>query len=140
MTIQELRAKIGTELGYGGWFSSFGGTAAEYEALSADEKITLTNAMREYIRANPTEFTSTQVTVASSGGGVDIPLTDSYTVGDAASDFLTAAADEAVSINESVNPFSATNRKWVLAAVVAGAAIYFLAPRALELWKAYKAK
>lgn len=101
MTIQELRAKLGTELGFGGWFSSFDGTPAAYADLSAADQATLTNAMLAYIREHPADFTAAQVAQAHNLKDVQGP--------DTSSEALSVFVDEVANQAERINPFSGAN-------------------------------
>lgn len=129
MTIPELRAQIGNQLGFGSIFGAFEGSAASYSALSADDQVRLTNAMKAYIRDHPADFTTAQKQVAASP---DIGAIDPYTWADAVGDFTAEVADQAVDLNETLNPFSARNRGYVLAAVAIGLVLYFAGPAIIQ--------
>lgn len=136
MTISDLRTKIIADQGY----TSIFGTPKVYADLDAKEQVAVTNAMEAFIVSNPDQFTSDQVATAAKaqqGGGIDIP-TD-YTVTDATSDFVNEAANQAVDLNNKLNPFSEANRAGTAATVkgyastlvyvaIAGAVVYFVGP------------
>ena len=127
MTAHELSRIVGDEMGLGSWLSPWGGTPAEYSALGDAEKIELTNRMRAYIRDNPAEFAATVVQVANSGTGT-IEAPDTYGLADALGDFTGELGNQAVSLNDNLNPFSAKNRGWVLGVVAVGVILYFAGP------------
>lgn len=51
---------------------------------------------------------------------------------DAAGIFFDEMGNQAVLINESVNPFSESNRKWVIYLAAAGVLAYFIAPVVID--------
>ena len=55
------------------------------------------------------------------------PLKD-YTMTEKVGDFFEEVGNQAVSINDSVNPFSEKNRKYILAVATVGILAYFLLP------------
>lgn len=125
MTIAELRNKVIAQNDY----TSFLGDPKTYSDLSASEQIKVTNDMDSYIVANPGEFTADQVAKASkvtSAGG--ITATSDYTLADAAGDFGNEVANQAVAINNDLNPFSEQNRKTVFFLVLSGLFVYFVGP------------
>jgi len=83
MTIVELRRKVGMEILSN---PEFDGTKESFGNLDASEQIQITNAMKEYIRLNPDEFTSTQKNIAELG---DTPLPEKFGIKEAASSFGT---------------------------------------------------
>lgn len=98
--------------------------------LSYEERISFNKELSAEILKFPQSFTESTLAIASRVNG------QTYRHLDAASfdwsDFGSAIAAEGASINNAVNPFSEKNRKWILGVAVAGAAVYFLAPRLIE--------
>ena len=122
MTTQEVSALVGRQLGYG---SSYGGTVAEFRELTGEQQLALTSAVKAYIREHPADFAATVQTVANLA---DVAPLEQYTALDAAESFVTGVAEEAASINDNLNPFSAKNRGWVLGVVAIGVILYFAGP------------
>jgi hypothetical protein len=126
MTISDLRKSLGQSLGFGSIFGAFDGSPGAYADLSPEDQVRLTNAMTEFIRQNPSEFTPSQVRTAQQAGVIENPV--DYSAGSALSDFMSEAASQASGINDAVNPFSEANRNKLLWLGVAGVAVYVLAP------------
>ena len=120
-----LKARIGQGLGLGSLFSPFDGSPAAFQSLTGEQQLAFTAAVKEYVRTHPTEFEPAQIAAASLG---DVASLDTYGVGDALESFAGEIGDQAVSINDNLNPFSAKNRGWVLGAVAVGVLIYFVGP------------
>ena len=116
MTIPELRLKLGNELGFSGWFSTWDGSAASFANLSLDDRVKLTNAMDAYIRAHPDEFSTVQQTLANRD---DISAPVEYGVGDMVADFGSEVLNQA----DALNPLSPQNRTKTLWIVVGLAAL-----------------
>lgn len=124
--LAQLNRRLAAELGLP--------TYNQPSELSAAQLARLTNAVHAYIVAHPAEFSETQVMLAQNArarGGIPEGEIE-YTVGQAAKDFAGAVFDQAVSINDAVNPFSERNRGSLLAriTVIAGvvAVLYFAGP------------
>jgi hypothetical protein len=126
MTITALRAQEGKRITGD---ASFDGTPTAYANATADQRIQITNAMKAYIRANPSEFDASQVQVANTA---DITLSENYTAGQMVSDFTEEMGNQAVELNNAVNPFSEANRKWILWAAVLIAAAYLILPQLMR--------
>lgn len=120
-----LRSRIGTELGFGGLFAPFDGSPAGYEALDPADRIRLTNALADYIRTHPAAFDPVQIAVAAR---VDIAPPETYGAADAFGDFFGEVGAQASDLNQTLNPFSARNRGWVLGVVAVGVILYFAGP------------
>ncbi len=123
MTIDDLRTQTITDLGYTSFWT---GAPKAYVDLSAQEQINVTNAMEKYIAAHPSDFSQTQVDISTqtqaAGGITDI---QDYTYTQAAQDFGDEVANQAVAINQAVNPFA--NKTLLYALLVAGAIVIFIA-------------
>lgn len=88
MNIQQAALLVGRQIGLP---SSFDGSVAAINALDDEHRLALTAGLGAYIRANPSDFTSQQVSVAN-GMPVGFQQNDSsFDV----SDFLVAVADNA---------------------------------------------
>lgn len=61
MSITEARARVGQQLGY----QNFGGSIADYQALTSQQQIDLDNGVAAFIVANPSYFTPDQVRLSS---------------------------------------------------------------------------
>lgn len=115
MTITELRAKIGSEVTGDPFFK---GTPEAYrDELTDAQRITVTNRMADYIRKNPTQFSTAQVAVANRQKDISAPV--DYTFGDKVSDFFGEVANQA----EDINPLSQKNRGKTAAALLISAVV-----------------
>lgn len=117
--------------------ASLGYPDTGYASLSAQQQADVTNAVARYIVSRPDEFTPAQVANAQrviDKGGAQGPI--EYTFGQAAKDFAGEALNQAVSINEAVNPFSESNRGSLLTRITIVAAVaavlYFAGPKLIE--------
>ena len=99
MDITTLRAKIGTELGLGSWFSTFDGTVTAYSNLPPNDQIRLTNAMKAYIRDHPSEFNAAQISVANTG---DIGAVGGYSLLEGIQTFGSELENQALDLGNSV--------------------------------------
>lgn len=122
MTISEVYQIVGKQKG----LDSF----VYPSELDADEREQLYDGTADYIITNGSGFTLSQIEWAKKRRASSLYNTpiEEYSVGDAVSDFGNEFANQAVQINEAVNPFSESNRGKILWLAVAGVAIYFLAP------------
>jgi len=130
MTISDLRNQTITQLGFTDWLNN----PLAYVDLTAQQQIDVTNGMMKFISQNPSQFTDAQVTQANTylGTGIqNVPLADTSFSSDVLT-FGSAVADQAVSLNNAINPFSEQNRKWVLLVVVLGVGLWVLGPRLIE--------
>ena len=125
-----LRAVLGQSLGLGSWMIPCDGSPAATAALSDADRRRLYAAIVAWSEGNPGRLSPIQVSAARNLAAME--SVQPYTAGDAAAEFFAELGDQAASINENVNPFSATNRAWILGAVVAVAAVYFLAPVVIQ--------
>lgn len=89
MSIQQAAILVGRQIGLP---SSFDGSVESINELSDEDKISLTGGLGAYIRANPSEFTVQQASVANSMPTTFGQLNDtSFSIGD----FLAATATNA---------------------------------------------
>lgn len=135
MQISELRAAIGRTVTAD---PSFDGSLTEFSALPIAQQSAISNGMKEYMRAHPTEFTSNQLVFAN-GANFSTSEAESYGLFNAAGDFVSEVGNQAVSLNDNLNPFSEKNRKWVLGVVAFGALLYFVGPAIIAALKDGKA-
>jgi len=96
MTITQLRAQVGQSITGD---PSFDGSIPAYAALSPNQQIDITNGMKAYIRAHPSEFGTVQNQVANTP---DIQHTEDYTVGQQISDFTDEFGNQAMRVGESI--------------------------------------
>jgi hypothetical protein len=121
MTFTELQKYAGNRLGF-----SFTVPAD----LNANDRERLYDEMARVIHANQGQFSEGEVAYAKkrmASGWYENPIKE-YTLTQKISDFGEEVVNQAVSINENINPFSQSNRGKLFTLVVAGLAVYFLAP------------
>ena len=98
--------------------------------LSANDRERVYDEEARYIHANQGTFSEAEVAWAKkrmASAWYENPITK-YTFSEKLSDFTDEAINQAVSLNENINPFSESNRGKLFTLVVAGLAVYFLAP------------
>jgi hypothetical protein len=123
MTIDELRAKIISDLGHKSWT----GKPKAYVDLDAQAQVNVTWEMMNYIRTHPTEFEAATVERAkafieqSLKTGGNTPLADT-SFGASVSEFGSALADEAV---KKINLGGNILKNAIYIAVVVGVISYF---------------
>lgn len=136
MTIDDLRSKIIADQRLTNWL----GMPENYSDLSAQDQVNVTNAMMQYIVDHSELFDPANVDQAQkyiNSGIQNVPLKDT-SVSATLSDFGSAIADQAVSLNNNLNPFSEQNRKLTYFLVVGGVLLYFVGPLILDAIKEAK--
>jgi len=108
--------------------------------LSAANRELLYDEEARFIQANPGLFNDNQKDWAKKrlgGAWFGVPL-EGYSIGDAVQDFSSEFANQAIKINDSLNPFSENNRRIIFWFAVIGGAAYFLAPVIIQAIAASK--
>lgn len=121
MNIRELEQVVAKKLGF-----KFNLPA---DLSPADREILYDEEAR-YIAANPSLFGENWIEWSKKrmgGSFYNVPL-ENYSLGDAVQTFTEEFANQAVQINDALNPFSEANRKIVFWLAVLGVGAYFLAP------------
>ena len=132
--ITALRRAVGESIGLGSWLSPYDGTAAATAALSDADRLALHRELLVWASANPGQFSDIQL-AALRKLAAWTPA-DPYTLADAAADFVGEIGTQASDLNETLNPFSARNRGYVLAAVAVGLVLYFAGPSIIAALRA----
>jgi len=104
MTIPELREKTIRELGYTTWL----GKPKEYIDLTPQEQVNVTWAMKRYIAANPAQFETRAVEIATNSLSREpgTPQLADTSFGASVADFGAEFVNQA----EAINPLSEQNR------------------------------
>ncbi len=122
MNIAELQQIAGQRLG----LKKF---TVPAELSMADREL-LYDEQARFIQANPKLFGENWIDWGKkrmASAWFETPL-ESYSLGDAVQTFTEEFANQAIDLNNTLNPFSERNRKLTFWLLVGGAAIYFLAP------------
>lgn len=114
------------------WYDGSAAADQRLRAEAADLTQKITVQMHRYVLDHPADFPPQFAASATAYLGSAAATADhskvEYGVGEMVSDFAGAVGDEIVSINETVNPLSGTNRGKVFWIMAAGAAAYFVGP------------
>lgn len=100
-----------------------------------EQRTNYNKSLANYIAANPSLFAEGDLITAKDVQNTDYGFISDYTAGDVFSDFTSEIANQAVSINSAVNPFSEENRSKLFVALAAGLIIYFVAPVIIEAFR-----
>lgn len=100
-----------------------------------EQRTNYNKALANYIAANPSLFAQQDLITAKDVQNTDYGFISDYTAGDVFSDFTSEIANQAVSINSAVNPFSEENRGKLFITLAAGLIIYFTAPVIIEAFR-----
>lgn len=138
MTYAEVQRMVIEQNGFRTWY----GALKSPSSLSNEELQTVTTGVASYILAHPDDFAPASVAIAK--GRVDFSKSPGYALADNslaanAGVFVDEVGNQAASLNQSINPFSEQNRKYLLAVVLLAAALWY-GPAVFKLWKARQKK
>ena len=98
--------------------------------LSPADREVLYDTEADIILKSPNDYAANVVAWANkrrNGSFYGVPYKD-YSFTDGVSDFVEEVGNQAVDLNNNLNPFSEKNRKWVLGVAAVGVLAYFLLP------------